>query len=75
MLPHRIWTRTAEASPLELFEKKFTISDAEKIDNAKSSSQYEKREDLGLCVPNELGFARIVPLVGTEDLIWRLLFY
>ncbi|XP_078173908.1 uncharacterized protein LOC144567602 isoform X2 [Carex rostrata] len=43
---------TAEASPLELFEKIVTICDAEKID------EYEKRDDLDLCVDNELGFAK-----------------
>lgn len=43
---------TAETSPLELFEKIVTICDAEKID------EYEKRDDLDLCVDNELGFAK-----------------
>ncbi|KAJ3688777.1 hypothetical protein LUZ61_017941 [Rhynchospora tenuis] len=49
---------TAEASPLELFEQIVTISDAEKISNAKSSSLNEKGDVLDLCVDNELGFAK-----------------
>ncbi|KAJ4778758.1 Lactation elevated protein 1 [Rhynchospora pubera] len=49
---------TAEASPLELFEQIVTISDAEKISNAKSSSLNDKGDVLDLCVDNELGFAK-----------------
>ncbi|XP_072968829.1 uncharacterized protein [Typha angustifolia] len=48
---------TAEASPIELFEKILTVSDAQKI-SPRSSSRSQRRDDLELCVDNELGFAK-----------------
>ncbi|KAJ3687148.1 hypothetical protein LUZ61_016312 [Rhynchospora tenuis] len=48
---------TAEASPVELFESIVTVSDARKL-SPRSSSRSQKRDDLDLCVDNELGFAK-----------------
>ncbi|KAH7688237.1 ATPase AFG1-like protein [Dioscorea alata] len=48
---------TAEASPVELFEKIVTIADAQKI-SPRTSSRSLKSDDLDLCVDNELGFAK-----------------
>ncbi|KAJ4744583.1 Lactation elevated protein 1 [Rhynchospora pubera] len=48
---------TAEASPIELFESIVTVSDARKL-SPRSSSRSQKRDDLDLCVDNELGFAK-----------------
>lgn len=47
---------TAEGSPLELFERIVTISDAKQI--APRSSRSVKKDDIDLCVDNELGFAK-----------------
>ncbi|KAJ4782852.1 Lactation elevated protein 1 [Rhynchospora pubera] len=48
---------TAEGSPIELFESIVTVSDARKL-SPRSSSRSQKRDDLDLCVDNELGFAK-----------------
>lgn len=48
---------TAEASPVELFEKIVTVADAQKI-SPRTSSRSLKSDDLDLCVDNELGFAK-----------------
>lgn len=48
---------TADASPIELFERIVTVADAQKI-SPRSSSKSQKRDDLDLCVDNELGFAK-----------------
>nr|GMD28907.1 AFG1-like ATPase isoform X2 [Ipomoea batatas] len=47
---------TAEGSPVELFERIVTISDAQQI--APRSSRSVKKDDIDLCVDNELGFAK-----------------
>ncbi|XP_010904606.1 uncharacterized protein [Elaeis guineensis] len=48
---------TAEASPVELFERIVTVADAQKI-SPRTSSRSQKRDDIDLCVDNELGFAK-----------------
>ncbi|XP_050130579.1 uncharacterized protein LOC126607150 isoform X3 [Malus sylvestris] len=48
---------TAEGTPFELFEKVVTISDALQI-APRTSSRSRKNDDAGLCVDNELGFAK-----------------
>nr|XP_010927973.1 AFG1-like ATPase [Elaeis guineensis] len=48
---------TAEASPIELFERIVTVDDAKKT-SPRSSLKSKKRDDLDLCVDNELGFAK-----------------
>lgn len=48
---------TAEGSPVELFEKIVTISDAQQI-APRTSSRSRKNDDFDLCVDNELGFAK-----------------
>ncbi|KAG0500190.1 hypothetical protein HPP92_000262 [Vanilla planifolia] len=48
---------TAEASPSELFEKIVTVADAQRI-SPRSSSRSLRRDDLDLCVDNELGFTK-----------------
>lgn len=48
---------TAEASPIELFERIVTVADAQNI-SPRSSSKSQKRDDPDLCVDNELGFAK-----------------
>jgi peroxisome-assembly ATPase len=48
---------TAEAPPVELFESIVTVSDAMKL-SPRSSSRSQKKDDLDLCVDNELGFAK-----------------
>ncbi|ONK78858.1 uncharacterized protein A4U43_C01F300 [Asparagus officinalis] len=48
---------TAETPPVELFERIVTIADAEKI-SPRTSSRSLKKDDLDLCVDNELGFAK-----------------
>ncbi|THU62326.1 hypothetical protein C4D60_Mb01t03950 [Musa balbisiana] len=48
---------TAEASPVELFERIVTVMDAQKI-YPRSSSRSKKTDDIDLCVDNELGFAK-----------------
>ncbi|KAJ6846198.1 lactation elevated protein 1-like [Iris pallida] len=48
---------TAEASPVELFERIVTVADAQKI-SPRTSSRSQKTVDLDLCVDNELGFAK-----------------
>ncbi|XP_064997703.1 uncharacterized protein LOC135632826 isoform X4 [Musa acuminata AAA Group] len=48
---------TAEASPVELFERIVTVIDAQKI-YPRSSSRSKKTDDIDLCVDNELGFAK-----------------
>lgn len=48
---------TAEGSPLQLLEKIVTISDAQHM-APRTSSRSRKNDDSGLCVDNELGFAK-----------------
>ncbi|KAL7224437.1 hypothetical protein ACSBR1_025816 [Camellia fascicularis] len=48
---------TAEGTPVELFEKIVTISDAQHK-APRTSSRSRKNDDLDLCVDNELGFAK-----------------
>lgn len=48
---------TAEGNPYELFERIVTISDAEQL-APRTSSRSRKKDDLDLCVDNELGFAK-----------------
>eukprot|EP00262_Sarcandra_glabra_P010384 TRINITY_DN2564_c0_g2_i1.p1 TRINITY_DN2564_c0_g2~~TRINITY_DN2564_c0_g2_i1.p1 ORF type:complete len:323 (+),score=58.46 TRINITY_DN2564_c0_g2_i1:141-971(+) len=48
---------TAEASPIELFERIVTVSDAKKM-APRTSSRSRKNDDFDLCVDNELGFAK-----------------
>ncbi|XP_048426669.1 AFG1-like ATPase isoform X1 [Pyrus x bretschneideri] len=48
---------TAEGTPFELFEKVVTISDALQI-APRTFSRSRKNDDAGLCVDNELGFAK-----------------
>lgn len=48
---------TAEASPVELFEKIVTVADAQRL-SPRTSSRSLKKDDLDLCVDNELGFAK-----------------
>ncbi|URE37767.1 AFG1-like ATPase [Musa troglodytarum] len=48
---------TAEASPVELFESIVTVADAQKI-SPRTSSRSQKKDDVDLCVDNELGFAK-----------------
>jgi protein AFG1 len=48
---------TAEGSPLELFERIVTISDAKNV-APRTSSRSRKSDDFDLCVDNELGFAK-----------------
>ena len=48
---------TAEGTPFELFEKIVTISDAQQM-APRTSSRTRKNDDSGLCVDNELGFAK-----------------
>lgn len=48
---------TAEVSPVELFERIVTVADAQKI-SPRTSSRSLKKDDLDLCVDNELGFAK-----------------
>ena len=47
---------TAETSPVELFERIVTVADAQRISPRTSRSQ--KKDDIDLCVDNELGFAK-----------------
>lgn len=46
----------AEGTPLQLFEKVVTISDARRM--APIASRSRKNNELDLCVDNELGFAK-----------------
>ncbi|KAJ8497291.1 hypothetical protein OPV22_007843 [Ensete ventricosum] len=48
---------TAEASPVELFESIVTVADAQKM-SPRTSSRSQKKDDVDLCVDNELGFAK-----------------
>lgn len=48
---------TAEASPMELFERIVTVADAQRM-VPRTSSRSRKSDDLDLCVDNELGFAK-----------------
>ncbi|KAL7193597.1 hypothetical protein ACSBR2_025241 [Camellia fascicularis] len=48
---------TAEGTPVELFEKIVTISDAQHK-APRTSSRSRKNDDLDLCVDNELGFPK-----------------
>ncbi|XP_068647699.1 uncharacterized protein [Aristolochia californica] len=48
---------SAESSPVELFERIVTVSDAQKI-APRTSSRSRKNDDFDLCVDNELGFAK-----------------
>lgn len=48
---------TAEASPVELFERIVTVSDAKRIP-PRTSSRSQKKDDADICVDNELGFAK-----------------
>ncbi|RRT72999.1 hypothetical protein B296_00014624 [Ensete ventricosum] len=47
----------AEASPVELFESIVTVADAQKM-SPRTSSRSQKKDDVDLCVDNELGFAK-----------------
>ena len=47
---------TAEAEPIELFEKVVTVAEAQK--SAPRSSRSRKSDDPDLCVDSELGFAK-----------------
>ena len=47
---------TAEAEPIELFEKVVTVAEAQK--SSPRSSRSRKSDDPDLCVDNELGFAK-----------------
>ncbi|XP_047321371.1 AFG1-like ATPase [Impatiens glandulifera] len=48
---------SAEASPIELFEKVITISEAQEK-APRTSSRSKKNDDIDICVDNELGFAK-----------------
>ncbi|XP_060958160.1 uncharacterized protein LOC115701036 isoform X2 [Cannabis sativa] len=48
---------TAEGTPLQLFERIVTISDAQNI-APRTSSRSRRNDDSDLCVDNELGFAK-----------------
>ncbi|ONK56218.1 uncharacterized protein A4U43_C10F5340 [Asparagus officinalis] len=48
---------TAETSMAELFERIVTVADAQKI-SPRTSSRSLKKDDVDLCVDNELGFAK-----------------
>lgn len=48
---------TAEANPVELFERVVTVSDAQKI-SPRTSSRSQRIDAVDLCVDNELGFAK-----------------
>lgn len=48
---------SAEVSPVELFERVVTIEEAQKI-SPRSSSRSQKKDEVDLCVDNELGFAK-----------------
>ncbi|XP_051117973.1 uncharacterized protein LOC127242463 isoform X2 [Andrographis paniculata] len=48
---------TAEATPVELFERIVTIADAQQM-APRTSSRSRKSDDSDLCVDNELGFAK-----------------
>lgn len=48
---------TADGSPLELFERVVTISEAKQM-APRTSSRSRKHDDSDLCVDNELGFAK-----------------
>uniref|UniRef100_A0A5B7AYE6 Putative lactation elevated protein 1 n=1 Tax=Davidia involucrata TaxID=16924 RepID=A0A5B7AYE6_DAVIN len=48
---------TAEGTPLKLFERIVTISDAQEM-APRTSSRSRKNDDFDLCVDNELGFAK-----------------
>ncbi|KAG9143719.1 hypothetical protein Leryth_018883 [Lithospermum erythrorhizon] len=48
---------TAEATPVELFERIVTIAEAQKM-GPRTSSRSRKSEDSFICVDNELGFAK-----------------
>ncbi|GMP68627.1 hypothetical protein CsSME_00028181 [Camellia sinensis var. sinensis] len=48
---------TAEGTPVELFEKIVTISDAQQM-APRTSSRSRKNDDLDICVENELGYAK-----------------
>ncbi|KDP38745.1 hypothetical protein JCGZ_04098 [Jatropha curcas] len=48
---------TAEGSPLELFTRVVTISDAQQI-APRTSTRSRRNDDSDLCVDNELGFAK-----------------
>ncbi len=48
---------TAEGSPLELFRKVVTVSDAKQM-APRTSTRSRRNDDSDLCVDNELGFAK-----------------
>ena len=48
---------SAEASPVELFERILTIDEAKRT-APRTSSRSRKSDDADLCVDNELGFAK-----------------
>ncbi|KMZ74285.1 AFG1-like ATPase family protein [Zostera marina] len=48
---------TAEASPVDLFDRVMTVSDAKKI-QPRTSSRSQKNDVIDLCVDNELGFSK-----------------
>ncbi|KAJ3693359.1 hypothetical protein LUZ60_008839 [Juncus effusus] len=48
---------TADCPPIELFEHIVTVSDAQKF-SPRSSSRSQRKDEMDLCVDNELGFAK-----------------
>lgn len=48
---------TAEATPIELFDRIVTIADAQNM-APRTASRSKKSDDSDLCVDNELGFAK-----------------
>ncbi|XP_057868337.2 uncharacterized protein LOC131075509 isoform X1 [Cryptomeria japonica] len=48
---------TAEASPIDLFERVLTIAEAKRM-APRTSSRSRKNDDADICVDNELGFAK-----------------
>jgi len=65
---------TAEGNPYELFEKIVTISDAEQL-APRTSSRSRKKDDLDLCVDNELGFAKDRTISRYVQYFYALLSY
>ena len=65
---------TAEGNPYELFERIVTISDAEQL-APRTSSRSRKKDDLDLCVDNELGFAKDRTISRYVHFFYPLLFF
>ena len=61
---------TAEGSPVDLFERIVTISDAKSI-APRTSSRSRKNDIVDLCVDNELGFAKDRTISRYVFLLWR----